>query len=122
MIEPSAPARQLPVVARARDVSFGYGPVRVFDGLTLDITEGVTGVEGANGVGKTTFLRLCLGLLPLASGRLEILGTDVSADPYAVRAPGRLRPRSRRSPVRCTGCRRRCADGPAGGCPSAAGP
>ena len=42
-------------------------------------------LRGPNGVGKTTFLRSCAGLLPVASGRLNVLGHDLVAARRAVR-------------------------------------
>jgi heme ABC exporter ATP-binding subunit CcmA len=33
-------------------------------------------VEGPNGAGKTSLLRVCAGLVPLASGQMSILGLD----------------------------------------------
>ncbi|MGI8517592.1 MAG: ATP-binding cassette domain-containing protein [Acidimicrobiia bacterium] len=41
---------------------------------------------GANGAGKTTFLRILLGLVHPTSGRVSVLGHDAIADPLAVRA------------------------------------
>jgi heme ABC exporter ATP-binding subunit CcmA len=42
-------------------------------------------VEGPNGAGKTSLLRVCAGLVPLASGRLSVLGLDPSRNRTAVR-------------------------------------
>ncbi|MFB6109568.1 MAG: energy-coupling factor ABC transporter ATP-binding protein [Halodesulfurarchaeum sp.] len=58
------------------DLRFGYesGP-QIFDGLTVSIPAGETvAVLGANGTGKTTFLRLLAGLLEPTSGAIEIDG------------------------------------------------
>ena len=50
--------------------------------LNLDVTEGeVIGYLGPNGSGKTTTLRLVLGLIRATSGRAEIFGVDAQADP-----------------------------------------
>ena len=57
--------------------------LRDFD---LVIEEGVTGLVGANGAGKTTFLRILLGLVHPTSGNVSVLGHDAIADPLAVRA------------------------------------
>jgi ABC-2 type transport system ATP-binding protein len=57
--------------------------LRDFD---LVIEAGVTGLVGANGAGKTTFLRILLGLVHPTSGKVSVLGHDAIADPLAVRA------------------------------------
>ncbi len=46
-------------------------------GVDLEVARGETVlVEGPNGAGKTSLLRVCGGLVPLASGRLSVLGLD----------------------------------------------
>jgi len=48
---------------------------RVFKGLNLDISEGrCVGVLGANGVGKTTLLKLISGLAQPSEGDIKVLG------------------------------------------------
>ncbi|MBA3362010.1 MAG: ABC transporter ATP-binding protein [Acidimicrobiia bacterium] len=54
--------------------------------FNLVIEAGVTGLVGANGAGKTTFLRILLGLVHPTSGKVSVLGHDAIADPLAVRA------------------------------------
>ena len=39
------------------------GGVIALDGLTLELEPGIIGLVGANGAGKSTFLRILLGLL-----------------------------------------------------------
>ncbi len=43
--------------------------------LEVDAGESVL-VDGPNGAGKTSLLRVCAGLVPLASGRVTVLGLD----------------------------------------------
>jgi heme ABC exporter ATP-binding subunit CcmA len=46
-------------------------------GLDLEVAAGETVlVEGANGAGKTSLLRVCAGLVPVASGRVAVFGLD----------------------------------------------
>ena len=46
-------------------------------GVDLEVARGETLlVEGANGAGKTSLLRVCAGLVPLASGRVRVFGLD----------------------------------------------
>ncbi|WP_343245214.1 ABC transporter ATP-binding protein [Streptomyces sp. SID14478] len=54
--------------------------VTALDRLTMDIEPGVTGLVGANGAGKSTMIKILLGLSPATEGRAHVLGLDV-ADP-----------------------------------------
>jgi len=57
----------------------GYGPTTVLGGLSLAVAPGErVAMVGRNGVGKTTTLRAIMGLVPLAGGRIEFLGEDIS--------------------------------------------
>jgi ABC-2 type transport system ATP-binding protein len=53
-----------------------FGSVTALAGVTVDVSEGITGLLGANGAGKTTLLGLSLGLTRPDGGRLEVLGLD----------------------------------------------
>ena len=62
------------------------GEVRALDGVTLAVPEGtVLGLLGPNGAGKTTTVRVLTTLLKPDSGRAQVAGCDVIADPVAVR-------------------------------------
>lgn len=60
---------------RVDDLRFAYrnGP-EIFDGASFSLPQGVTGLLGENGVGKTTLARLLTGLSRMKSGRLSIRG------------------------------------------------
>jgi ABC-2 type transport system ATP-binding protein len=63
-----------------------FGTVCALDRLTLDIPRGIIfGFLGPNGSGKTTTIRLLLGLLVPASGRAEVLGYDTATAAPAIR-------------------------------------
>mgnify|MGYP002065816400 CR=1 FL=1 len=54
-----------------------YGPLTVLKGIDVRIPRGrVTGVIGHNGSGKTTTIKLLLGLLDHAAGSVRVLGLD----------------------------------------------
>jgi ABC-type Mn2+/Zn2+ transport system ATPase subunit len=60
-----------PVLIRARDLALGYGERRVLSGVSLDVHRGEFWVFlGANGSGKTTFLRALLGIVAPLAGSL----------------------------------------------------
>jgi len=58
----------------ARELTKRYPGVTALDGLTVDLEPGIIGFVGANGAGKSTFIRILLGLLPPTSGTVEVLG------------------------------------------------
>ncbi|MDN3296913.1 ABC transporter ATP-binding protein [Streptomyces ficellus] len=61
------------------------GGVTALDRLSLDIGPGVTGLVGANGAGKSTMIKILLGLSPATEGRAEVLGLDVATSGTAIR-------------------------------------
>src|SRR4051812_12310664 len=70
---------------RTEGLSKHYGATVALEGLDLEVAEGeVLGYLGPNGSGKTTTIRMLLGLLRPTSGRAEIFGVDCERDPVAV--------------------------------------
>lgn len=60
-------------VVDAKGVSFSYGDRSLFDNLTLSFEPGtVTGIVGRNGHGKTTLLRVLMGMIPPTKGSVVI--------------------------------------------------
>jgi len=57
------------------------GEKRVFEGLSFRVTAGqALAVEGANGAGKTSLLRMIAGFLAPAAGRLIVHGAEGESD------------------------------------------
>ena len=52
------------------------------DRISLTLNNGVYGLLGANGSGKTTFMRMICGVLKPTSGEVKFNGTDVSEEEY----------------------------------------
>lgn len=62
-------------VIQIRDVSFSYGEALVLEQVNLEIRAGeFVGLVGPNAGGKTTLLKLMLGLLEPQRGRVRVLG------------------------------------------------
>ncbi|MCC6157124.1 MAG: ABC transporter ATP-binding protein [Deltaproteobacteria bacterium] len=75
---------QADVVVCFRDVSYSYPDGQsIFDGVSLEIRErDFVSIVGPNGGGKTTFVKLMLGLLEPRRGAIDLLG----AGPKTTRA------------------------------------
>lgn len=64
----------------AKNVSFAYNDETVLRNVSLDISENTFLVLiGPNGGGKSTLLKLILGLLPLQSGEINIFGKPIAS-------------------------------------------
>jgi ABC-2 type transport system ATP-binding protein len=62
-----------------------YGNVVALDDVSFSITDGITGILGENGAGKSTSIKILLGLLRPTSGSATVLGQN-AFDSVAVRA------------------------------------
>ena len=59
-----------------------YGPIRAVDGVGLRAEAGeFIALLGPNGAGKSTLFQLLSGLFTADSGRIEVMGHDMSRDP-----------------------------------------
>ncbi|WP_260291802.1 metal ABC transporter ATP-binding protein [Sedimenticola hydrogenitrophicus] len=64
-----------PSVVSLSNVSFSYGGPRVLDGVNLEVEEHeFLGIVGPNAGGKSTLLKLMLGLLEPLRGEVRVLG------------------------------------------------
>ena len=60
----------------------GYGDSHMLHGVDLTVAAGeVVGLMGRNGVGKTTLLRRCMGLLPARAGSVHFDGVAITRVP-----------------------------------------
>jgi ABC-2 type transport system ATP-binding protein len=55
-----------------------YGDVVALNNVSFGITDGITGILGENGAGKSTAIKILLGLLQPTSGTATILGQSAS--------------------------------------------
>lgn len=62
-----------------RDVDAGYGPVRVLNGISLDVNEGeVVAILGANGAGKSTLMGAIVGLVRTTAGTISLGNSTIT--------------------------------------------
>jgi ABC-2 type transport system ATP-binding protein len=69
----------------AEGLSKHYGEVVALNDVHLAITEGITGLLGENGAGKSTAIKIFLGLLQPTSGFAKVLGENAN-DKTAIRS------------------------------------
>jgi ABC-2 type transport system ATP-binding protein len=62
----------------ATNLTKKYKEVTALDNVTFNISDGITGILGENGAGKSTAIKIFLGLVPPTSGTATVLGEDVS--------------------------------------------
>ncbi len=68
------------------DVGARYGKTQVLWDVDLTVNQGeIVALVGSNGAGKTTLLKTICGLMPISSGRVELLGQRIDGlPPHAV--------------------------------------
>ena len=66
------------VLLRANNLTKHYGQVVALNSATFDVTDGVTGLLGSNGAGKSTAIKLFLGLIKPTSGSMQVLGVETA--------------------------------------------
>ena len=73
------------VLLEAENLTKRYGNVVALNDVNFTISDGVTGILGENGAGKSTAIKIFLGLIHPTSGTARALGEDASAS-LSVRA------------------------------------
>jgi ABC-2 type transport system ATP-binding protein len=69
----------------AEQLTKQFGTVTALNDVSFTISDGITGILGENGAGKSTAIKIFLGLVRPTSGTARVLGMDASCD-LAVRA------------------------------------
>ena len=79
MKSPTAPA-----LLEVEDLQVYYGKAHALQGVSFSLSEGVLGVVGRNGMGKTTLCKALTGLVP-AQGRVRLGGREIlGLAPHAI--------------------------------------
>ncbi len=74
------------IVIRTDALTRDFKSTRAVDGLDISVPRGaIYGFLGPNGSGKTTTIRMLLGLLEPTAGKANVLGFDVQLKPDDVR-------------------------------------
>jgi ABC-type branched-subunit amino acid transport system ATPase component len=64
---------------KVSDLSKDFGGLRAVDGISFEVSQGeFVGLIGPNGCGKTTTFNCISGLLPMTTGKIEVLGHDAT--------------------------------------------
>jgi ABC-2 type transport system ATP-binding protein len=72
---------------RTENLNRSFGAIKAVDGLSLEVPSGIVfGFIGPNGSGKTTTIRLLLGLLDPDGGKAEVLGLDIKKQSDQIRS------------------------------------
>ncbi len=72
-------AQEAEVLLRVQGMESCYGRIKALKGITLEVRRGETvALVGANGAGKTTFLRTLSGVQPMSAGSIHFDGDDIS--------------------------------------------
>lgn len=82
----SAPAAGAGPIIAVRGLSKRFGDFTAVDDLTIEVAPGsIYAFLGANGSGKSTTIRMMIGLLTPTAGAVSVDGVDVIASPRRVR-------------------------------------
>lgn len=69
------------ITVEIKNLHMSYGSNHVLRGINLEIHQGeIIGYIGTNGAGKSTTIKIILGLTQGYSGEVKVFGTDISQD------------------------------------------
>lgn len=71
------------VLLVAENLTKQYGNVTALNDVSFTISDGITGILGENGAGKSTAIKIFLGLLKATSGVATVLGENASENTAA---------------------------------------
>jgi branched-chain amino acid transport system ATP-binding protein len=78
-LQPLPERSKAEVQLRVEGMESCYGRIKALKGISLEVRRGETvALVGANGAGKTTFLRTLSGVQPMSAGSIHFKGQDIS--------------------------------------------
>ncbi len=86
-LDTHSPAPACLIQGLSRSFRLAGRTIQALDGVDARVEAGtVTGLVGPDAAGKTTLMRICVGLLLPHQGKVEVLGVDVTRDPQRVQS------------------------------------
>lgn len=73
-------------IITATGLGHAYGSIVALHGVDLEVPPGRIGLVGANGAGKTTFIKILLGILEPTVGDIAVFGDDVKTKALEIRS------------------------------------
>ena len=78
-LQPLPDRSKAEVQLRVEGMESCYGRIKALKGINIEVRRGETvALVGANGAGKTTFLRTLSGVQPMSAGSIHFKGEDIS--------------------------------------------
>ena len=69
------------IILATKQLTKKYGDVRAVEQINLNVKKGrIYGLLGRNGAGKTTIMKMVLGLISISSGEIEIFGEQLKGN------------------------------------------
>jgi len=69
------------IILATKQLTKKYGDVTAVEKINLNVKKGrIYGLLGRNGAGKTTIMKMVLGLISISSGEVEIFGKQLKGN------------------------------------------
>lgn len=79
------------VTVEIKNLYMNYGTKDVLKGINLEVHKGeIIGYIGTNGAGKSTTIKIMLGIVEGYRGEVKVLGQDISVDKYEYKRKNRV--------------------------------
>ncbi len=76
-------------ILSVNDVNSHYGSSHVLQGVTFELKDKIVAIVGRNGMGKSTLVKVIMGLVRATSGKIVLKGIDITnKKPYQIASLG----------------------------------